>query len=186
MNEKLRQIKLENLKKGRQNQTREAVERYNRNPAICQNCGKVINLDGRQKPAAIKKKKFCNHSCAAKFNNLNVDRWRGKRVPKLKPLPKKTIADETKAEVRAKAKTFQYYQIYINRHARKTYESSGKPKVCKVCGYSLHVEICHIKDVKDFPGSALISEINHIDNLVTLCRNHHWEFDHGHIKLDPS
>lgn len=95
----------------------------------------------------------------------------------------KPIDECTKGEIRALAKTFQYYQIYINRHARKIYELSGKSKKCEICGYNLHTEICHIKDVKDFSSEALISEINNIDNLVALCRNHHWEFDHNYIEL---
>jgi len=189
MDEKLRKIKLENLQRGRAKQKQEAIDRYYKDPAVCKYCLKIIKLDGKQRPAEIKKKKFCNRSCAAKYNNSGVDRWDAKRKSKPPPLPKppiipkRTIADETKDEVRARAKTFQYYQIYINRHARKTYKNSGKPTVCKVCGYFLHTEVCHIKDVKDFPGDALIKEVNHIDNLVALCRNHHWEFDNGHIQI---
>jgi predicted Zn-ribbon and HTH transcriptional regulator len=245
VDEKLRQIKLENLRAGNKKQKQAARDRYYNDPPVCKNCGKIIELREGQKPSEAKKRNFCNHSCAAQFNNAGVDRWSDKRSYLQKTFvikddsprtlkcvtcgidiaiePKKRkdriglyyyhrkycdtcailarrksliayntkksnglgglIETQTKGEVRAKAKTFQYYQIYINKHARKTYELSGKPKVCKVCGYSLHTEVCHIKDVKDFPSSALISEINHIDNLVALCRNHHWEFDHGHVKL---
>ena len=37
--------------------------------------------------------------------------------------------------------------------------------------------------VSDFDDSALISEINSKDNLIALCPNHHWEYDHGLLKL---
>jgi len=37
--------------------------------------------------------------------------------------------------------------------------------------------------VSDFPDAALIAEINDIANLVALCPNHHWEFDHGVLTL---
>ena len=57
-------------------------------------------------------------------------------------------------------------------------------KVCERCGYSIHVEICHIKPINKFPLDAKLSEINHPDNLVALCRNHHWEFDRGLLTLD--
>ena len=83
MDEKLKQIKLDSLQKGHETQTRRAIERYYADPAICLNCGKVIELDGKQKPSQIKKKKFCNQSCAAKFNNLGKDRWEKHRDPKI-------------------------------------------------------------------------------------------------------
>jgi len=35
------------------------------------------------------------------------------------------------------------------------------------------VEIAHIKAVSEFGDSATLKEINHIDNLVGLCPNHH-------------
>jgi hypothetical protein len=89
----------------------------------------------------------------------------------------------TKGELRKEAKTFQYYQIYVNKHARYIYNSSDKPTVCKVCGYSLHTEVCHIKGLKSFPDDTPIKVINALNNLERLCRNHHWEFDHNHIKL---
>jgi hypothetical protein len=266
MNEKLRQVKLENLKKGREKQSQEAIERYYRDPAICEQCGKIIELDGKQKPADIKQKKFCDRSCAAKFNNLGKDRWADKRVkPKrpehtqrtvhtsdgspipfvcqmcnstesIIPRPRKgrvgqywyyskkycnkcarvvatsnkectrqkllsrgettgigilkdtlyTLIDKgiTKGELRTASKTFQYYQIYVNRHARKVYNESEKPAHCKVCGYSLHTEVCHIKGLKSFHDDVPVKEINDISNLERLCRNHHWEFDNGHISLD--
>jgi len=49
---------------------------------------------------------------------------------------------------------------------------------CRVCGYEKHVEIAHIKPVKSFPDTAMISEINDIKNLMALCPTHHWEHDH--------
>jgi len=56
---------------------------------------------------------------------------------------------------------------------------------CAVCGYDLHVEVCHIKDIKWYPDDTLVAVINHLDNLVALCKNHHWEFDSGHLS-DPN
>jgi hypothetical protein len=48
---------------------------------------------------------------------------------------------------------------------------------CCHCGYSLHVELCHIKAISSFPDEALVSEVNSKDNIVQLCPNCHWEFD---------
>lgn len=55
---------------------------------------------------------------------------------------------------------------------------------CQNCGYKKHVEICHIKDIKDFDNLSTIREINDPNNLIPLCRNCHWEFDKDILKLD--
>ena len=52
-----------------------------------------------------------------------------------------------------------------------------------MCGYDKHVECCHIKAVSDFPDTALLGEVNAPGNLVLLCRNCHWELDHGLLVL---
>ena len=64
-----------------------------------------------------------------------------------------------------------------------TFKNSGKPLVCKLCNYEKHVEICHRKSVSDFSDETTVSEINHIDNLVALCPNHHWELDNLSLKI---
>lgn len=46
-----------------------------------------------------------------------------------------------------------------------------------LCEYSKHIDICHIKDISSFPDETLIKEINNLNNLLALCKNHHWEFD---------
>lgn len=56
-------------------------------------------------------------------------------------------------------------------------------KSCTVCGYDVHVEVCHIKPISSFPQTATVAEVNDLTNLVGLCPNHHYEFDHGLIKL---
>ena len=50
---------------------------------------------------------------------------------------------------------------------------------CYICGYSKHVEVCHIKPVSSFSLDSKLSDVNHISNLIMLCPNHHWEFDNG-------
>ncbi len=54
---------------------------------------------------------------------------------------------------------------------------------CMRCGYSLHVEIAHIKAISEFDGETLIKTINHPSNLLILCRNCHHEFDAKLIDL---
>lgn len=59
------------------------------------------------------------------------------------------------------------------------------PKRCKICGYSKHVENCHVKAIQLFDESTPLSVINSENNLVLLCPNHHWEFDNLHIEVVP-
>ena len=61
----------------------------------------------------------------------------------------------------------------------------GSFKECAVCGYDKHVETCHIKAISAFETSSTIREINDRSNLMGLCPNHHWEFDHGLLVLPP-
>lgn len=62
-------------------------------------------------------------------------------------------------------------------------QASAHEKKCKACGYSLHVEVCHIKPIKEFVDTSLIKEINDLKNLIYLCPNCHWEFDHNRLSL---
>lgn len=64
----------------------------------------------------------------------------------------------------------------IRSRARQMARKLGL-NTCAHCGYNKHVEIAHIKSIKDFDLDAKISEINHINNIIPLCPNCHWEFD---------
>ncbi|MFZ8310550.1 HNH endonuclease [Staphylococcus aureus] len=54
-----------------------------------------------------------------------------------------------------------------------------------MCGYAKHYEVCHIKAINQFDSNTRLSEVNDINNLVALCRNCHWELDHGLISISP-
>lgn len=156
--------------------------------------------------------KFCSRSCAAIFNNRNspprnpptekfcirCERSLGVFANGSKPGGWSRICDdckirkprnidwdlETKESLRGMGNSnFGGRFPYIRTLSRKKYIKSGKSMQCYVCKYDLHVDVCHIKDVKEFPDDALIKDINHIDNLVALCKNHHWEFDNGHLSI---
>lgn len=71
----------------------------------------------------------------------------------------------------------------IRWYAQRTINNSGLPKCCKVCGWDVLVEVCHIKAIKDFPKEATLAVVNSLDNLVYLCPNHHAMFDRGLIQL---
>lgn len=97
---------------------------------------------------------------------------------------KNDIRYRTKGNLFANRPNWWAAATNIRKHARKVYERSDKPKCCAICGYKHYYEVCHLRAVSDFPDDTLISEINKIDNLIALCPNHHWEFDHGLLKID--
>ena len=72
----------------------------------------------------------------------------------------------------------------IRSHARQLVKQWGWEYKCIYCGYSNHIEVCHIKDIGSFDLATLISTVNDESNLVILCPNHHWEMDHGMILKD--
>lgn len=72
----------------------------------------------------------------------------------------------------------------IREHARKVATENGiSQKPCAKCGFSEHIQICHIKSISDFSDTDKIKEINSATNLIQLCPNCHWLFDHGKINL---
>ncbi len=75
------------------------------------------------------------------------------------------------------------YYVLIRTGSRRTAARRGMEKVCKVCGYDIYAELCHINPISSFCDSATMEEINHPDNLVYLCPNHHKELDLGLLKL---
>ena len=70
---------------------------------------------------------------------------------------------------------------YIRWHARRVIMKSV-PQICGECGYSLTVEVCHIRSISSFPDDAKLSEINTPENLVLLCPNHHWLRDNDSLE----
>ena len=99
--------------------------------------------------------------------------------------PKKTLAvsKRTKGELFANRRNWQSARSAIRRDAQEVFNKSNKSKQCIICGYDKHIEIAHVKAVSEFNDEALVSEINHIDNLIALCPNHHWEYDKGILEL---
>lgn len=188
-------------------QRREALERYYTNPKICKECEQPIKVKEGQKIREVRKKCFCDRSCAAKYNNrahpkrepVNgkhtlfttkeprkvrcecgnefLVKGKSKRLcPECRNLDK--VGSLLKGEIFQRRKNWQSARSAIQKHARMTYIRSGNPLSCKVCGYSKHIEVAHIVPVSSFGDEAKVCEINHPDNLMALCPNHHWEHDH--------
>jgi 5-methylcytosine-specific restriction endonuclease McrA len=69
------------------------------------------------------------------------------------------------------------------RNLNRTWNKELTKLPCPVCGYAIHVELCHKIPISKFPKTATLGEVNHPSNIIQLCRNHHWEFDHGILEL---
>lgn len=90
----------------------------------------------------------------------------------------------TKGEMFDRANHWTNARIMIQRIAKRCFRNANKERKCAVCGYDKHIDVAHIKAVADFDDSATLEEINNPDNLIGLCPNHHWEYDHGLLDLE--
>jgi hypothetical protein len=152
---------------------------------------------------ATRNRQFCSQSCASTYSNIHQQKRYEKRrlnrvIKKCKYCgvqldgrretctgcnPNNVDWDVVKlSEIEGKAK----YQIHaqVRRIARYNYRNSDRPKYCINCSYSIHYEVCHIRPITDFPLNVTISTINDLSNLVALCPNCHWEFDHNMLSLE--
>ncbi len=55
-----------------------ALGKYYADPGRCLDCGHVIHVGDGQKVSEVRRKRFCDHSCAAKYNNRGVRRTKDK------------------------------------------------------------------------------------------------------------
>ena len=165
----------------------EAIKNYYINPNICINCGKVVEVGERQKVSEIRKKKFCDGSCSAKYNNklrgLSVNKKEKVKKEKVKKERFEYLLNISKKDLFDKCGIYYRFRAIIRKHAHFTYNKNNGDTTCKICGYDKHIQVCHIKSVSSFSDNSLISEINNVENLIGLCPNHHWEFDNGLISL---
>jgi hypothetical protein len=120
-----------------------------------------------------KKERFCSQ-CGSERKPGNVDICRDCRKQN-----KASFIDNLMLQELRDAYSISQYHGKIRGLARSIFK--GKLE-CVACGYNLHVDVCHIRPVADFPMSATLAEVNAVDNLTTFCPNHHWEFDNGHLE----
>lgn len=158
------------------------LRRYVGYSGKCLNCGEET-----------RNPKFCSRSCAASFNNsrpdVNRNRLTGRGICLVCKIPvrvRRKYCDEHKPiqlprlgrKLDKSVNSNTGNSSAIRAMARSIYRLSGRPAKCILCGYYKHVDICHIKDVRSYPDGTLYEIINDQSNLIALCRNHHWEFDH--------
>ncbi len=146
-----------------------------------------------------KNPKFCSKSCSASWTNKRFPKRKSKRNticpscngPKD---PRSSFCKNCYSVSNNLGDITLEEAIYKNHHRSSAYalvrtrarilaKKLGIDSECKICGYNKHVEIAHLKSISSFSMDTLISKINSKDNIVALCRNCHWELDHGLIVL---
>lgn len=129
--------------------------------------------------------KFCSKTCSAIYTNKESPKR--KKTKQCKLCSNLILSNyiycsdcfKSKNTIKIKTTTANWGTMpYIRQHARKIYKKSGQPQHCIMCNYSLHFDVCHIKDIKQYEDGTPLTVINDISNLLALCKNHHWEFDH--------
>ena len=149
------------------------------------------------------KQLFCSRACGALYASSKVDYINRKHKEKTKKCKKC-------GELILKRQTYCHSCVtkgYNNEHLKNrtidqiTYKDKGsnryavirdqakritnkRTQVCCKCGYNKHVETCHIKDIGEFSKDSKLEEVNNPSNLILLCPNCHWEFDHDLSTLD--
>lgn len=163
--------------------------------------------------AQIKKTKrnFCSRSCSGKFNSTGIARNPPiERVCKLCSSTFKASKLEGHRSTKYCKQCFvprpsegvfrsmtlrEYRDIYAKKYQHPSWTNAALRQCnrlwnieltvlpCRYCGYSKHVELAHVKAIKDFSESTTLEEINAKTNVVQLCRNHHWELDHDLLSI---
>jgi hypothetical protein len=142
--------------------------------------------------------RFCSRSCAATWNNIASPKRKTQRkcadcsnyVPKWN-MTRCGDCQKLYHDSQYKSKTLaEYYELpsikdkppswkaaHVRHFARRWLKHLTLLP-CRHCGYKKHVELCHVKAVSEFPSTALLSEVHSETNVIQLCPNCHWEFDH--------
>lgn len=172
---------------------------------ICVECNKEFEKNSWEVKRSLNH--FCTRSCANSFNNRKFPKHKpSERVCTLCKcvfvkgkdhksnfrclncrFKARDYSNFTIADYHAKNSVFGKHPSWKNAHIR--YHARSKHldisnKSCANCGYSKHVELAHIKPISSFSEEATLGEVNSKDNLIQLCRNCHWEFDHNLLNLD--
>lgn len=184
-----------------------AINNYYEAPNYCKHCGSVIKIYVGEKPSETRRKKFCNSSCSASFNN-KIPKRKLKRIcsvhdcketvkshkykycsfhwEEVKKWKREELKRRTLGEYRERLSVKDKHPSWLHAGVRGLNRNWNKHLSllpCKNCGYTKHVELCHIRAVSDFPDSATLGEVNSIENNIPLCPNCHWELDNGLLNI---
>lgn len=162
----------------------ESLKEYYDNPNICLCCGEVIKVNEKDCMADVKRKRFCNNSCSAKYNNKLR-----KRKPKKHCLScGKELTERHSIYCDNKCQQDHYYKEYIKRweNDEESGVTGGYGTSAYIRRYLLekyHGECCECgwHETNMTTGNIPL-ELHHIDgnylnnkedNLALLCPNCH-------------
>jgi hypothetical protein len=166
------------------------ISDHTRTLPYCKYCNEQIVQSPKSSFSKTKIKKFCNSSCFASYNN----KLRKQKNPCTKCLDCETqipiknwfrrkYCNNCLVSKRAINRTIlQMTHAKIRSHARRS--TMDREQKCVNCGYDKFVETCHIKAVGDFEKNTTLAIVNDQSNLILLCPNCHWEFDHGILVIN--
>ncbi len=136
------------------------------------------------------RQKFCDHSCAATYNNSLSP----KRIKEISRCPS---CSKEKCKVSKRCRECQLREdfdaralqpvrdfirgskyaaikfVQVRKNARDTLKKLDREKKCEECGFDLYVEVCHLRPIPSFPLDTPLGVVNSPDNLKYLCPNHH-------------
>lgn len=153
---------------------------------ICTNCNKEFIMKRSETTKSKSGNNFCSKSCAAQYNNKN----RARTIDTRKECPICGGPKHTQSITCLICSTNEWLartisevsSTSIRSIARSVYGKLGN-RHCENCGYDSHIDVAHIKAIAIFDNAATMAEVNEIHNLVGLCRNCHWEFDHDMLSI---
>lgn len=142
-----------------------------------------INVCSRSCANFARRKPKKQHYCKMCGSEMRQGKYRN--CEDCREINKNKTLSYTVSQIRDayKSKSGLAFAAKIRGYSKTIYDRSDQPKCCIVCGYNKHYEVCHIRPVKTFDDSATMAEVHSLDNLIALCPNCHWEFDHGLITL---
>lgn len=148
---------------------------------------------------------FCSRSCSASYSNhyrpkrklttrycticaKKIDRRVHTDSSRLCGTCQKNqnLFDKTLAEYYVLDSIRDKHPSWRHAHIRGLNRSWNKDLIklpCASCGYLKHVELAHRIAISSFPNDTKLSVVNAKSNVIQLCRNCHWEFDHGYLKI---
>lgn len=72
----------------------------------------------------------------------------------------------------------------VRSHSRRLISSLKIKLICSCCFFKKGVQICHIIPINSFDENTPLNVVNSLDNLILLCPNCHWLFDHGYNSIE--
>lgn len=155
------------------------------NPKFCsKRCSAISTNKSSPKRKLTRKCAKCNTIVKSYRHRLCETHWNSYLESKSENLKNSTLLSywtkKSLSDLHSSSKN-----VHIRLFARQWFKELTK-KPCAICGYSKHVELCHIKPISSFKETDTIGDVNHPNNIIQLCRNCHWEFDHNLLKINLS